>query len=348
MYCAFYLEYAYYLPHFIPISNELIKRGHKVKYIVAKKQNFKLAIDAIKKLNLEYELGEDALLSDSFDFIFFSNGYKHLNKISAKTIFLEHGIGSKSTSFYPYIQYFDYYLVEGVAKYNTISSLYPNYKDRLHIVGFSKFDTIANMTKDDLNRLKDKYSINNEKTTILYAPTFFPSSIEKMSKDFPNDFKNCNILIKPHYFTLELEKYKKQRKVLEYWSSFKNVQIIPPKEYNIVPFLAISDIMISDESSAMFEFAMLDKPVISNRYFKLRWSYYLFPWKLKQRIDKDKDIFRDIFYNAYSYSDTLKFTKQAIKNPKELSKKRQEASKLICGEIDGKVSVRIVDLLEKS
>ena len=105
--------------------------------------------------------------------------------------------------------------------------------------------------------------------------------------------------------------------------------------------------MISDESSAMFEFAALDKPVISNRYFKLRWSYYLMPSKLSKRIDKSKEFYRSILDNAYNYKETVQYIKEAIQNPSKLEQKRLEFSKDLCGEIDGQVSQRIYEVSMK-
>ena len=113
-----------------------------------------------------------------------------------------------------------------------------------------------------------------------------------MADDFPAEFKDCNIIVKPHYLTYERNKYKKQLQKFKKWEEYSNCKVMPLSEYNLVPFLAIADVMISDESSAMFEFAGLNKPVISNRYFKLRWSYYLMPWKLNKRIDHSKDFYR--------------------------------------------------------
>jgi CDP-glycerol glycerophosphotransferase (TagB/SpsB family) len=215
------------------------------------------------------------------------------------------------------------------------------------LVGFSKFDGIINFSEEQKDELFKKYGLDKSKKTILYAPTFFPSSIEKMADNFPNEFKEYNIWVKPHYLTYERKKYKNHLKKFKIWEKYKNCTILPLSEYNLVPFLATSDVMISDESSAMFEFASLNKPVVSNQYFKLRWSYYLMPWKLSKRIDQSKEKYRSILDTANSYEETLKYTKEALENPSKLEAKRLEFSKDICGEIDGKVSERIYDVVMK-
>ncbi len=338
---VFYVAYPYYFPHFLPISEIFEKNNYKVTYVLSTKQNSSNMEQIAQDNNLNYVFGVEKLFDIDADVIFFANPFEKIQDIKAITVFLEHGIGTKSTSFYSSIQYFDIYLVEGNQKYNRLKELYPQYEHKLAKVGFSKFDEIINFTNQAKISLFNKYNLDINKKTILYAPTFFPSSIEKMSDNFPDDFKECNIIVKPHYLTYERTKYKNQLKKFKKWEKYPNCSIMPLSEYNLVPFLAISDIMISDESSAMFEFAALNKPVISNRYFKLRWSYYLMPWKLTKRIDKSKEFYRQILDNAYDYSQTVKYTKEALNNPAKLENKRLKFANDLCGTIDGKVSQRI-------
>jgi CDP-glycerol glycerophosphotransferase (TagB/SpsB family) len=345
-FALFYVSYPYYFPHFIPIANELIKRGHKIHFILSNKQNNNLMQKIAKKHNFDYSFSQEQLFKIKSKFIFFANPYDRAKELKATTIFLEHGIGTKSVGFYHIIEYIDIYLVEGSYKYDRLKELYPHFENKLKIVGFSKLDPIANLDTTTKEKLYKRYDLDKNRKTILYAPTFFPSSIEKMSANFPDDFKECNILIKAHYLTYERKQYKNQRDKLRYWSSFENCTIVDVSEYNLVPFFAISDVMISDESSAMFEFASLNKPVISNRYHKLRLSYYFMPWKLKKRIDTKKNRYRQMLANANNYKDTLRLTKEALKYPDKLKDMRMKLSHEICGTIDGKVSSRIVDILE--
>lgn len=343
----FYVAYPYYFPHFLPIGKIFEQNRCKVTYILSDKQNSENMKHIAEENRVDYIFGSDNLFSDEVDVIFFANSLERIKEIKALTVFLEHGIGTKSTSFYSSIEDFDIYLVEGKQKYNKLKILYPQFENKLAKVGFSKFDGVVNFTKDEKEKYYKKYNLDINKKTILYAPTFFPSSIEKMPNDFPNDFKNCNILVKPHYLTYERKKYKNQINKFKNWEKYDNCIVLPLSEYNLVPFLNISDVMISDESSAMFEFAALDKPVISNRYFKLRLSYYFMPWKLSKRIDKSKEFYRSILDNANNYEETLKFTNEALFNPNKLQKKRVKFSIDLCGEIDGHVSVRIYDAVIK-
>jgi CDP-glycerol glycerophosphotransferase (TagB/SpsB family) len=343
----FYVAYPYYFPHFLPISKIFSAKGHQVIYILSTKQNSDNMELIVKDNHLNYQFGIEALFDKKADVIFFANPLEEVKKIDAITIFLEHGIGAKSTTFFSAIEYFDIYIAEGIQKYNRVRELYPQHESKLALVGFSKFDEIINFSKRQKDELFEKYGLNRDRKTILYAPTFFPSSIEKMADDFPLEFKEYNIWVKPHYLTYERKKYRNHLKKFKKWAVYNNCTILPLSEYNLVPFLATSDVMISDESSAMFEFATLNKPVVSNQYFKLRWSYYLMPWKLNNRIDSSKAKYRAILDRANNYQETLKYTKEALSNPTKLEEKRLKFSKDLCGEIDGEVSKRIYEVVIK-
>ena len=167
-----------------------------------------------------------------------------------------------------------------------------------------------------------------------------------MSKTFPEDFKEFNIIVKPHYISLHRTRYKGQQKQFKRWEAYDNCTVCSADEYSLVPFLNICDIMISDESSAIFEFTALDKPVILNRFLKLRWSYYLSPKKLLARLDSGIDSYREIGDNANSYEEMVSMLKENIKHPEKYKKVREDYTKDICGEVDGKVSERIVKILE--
>ncbi len=344
---CFYVAYPYYFPHFLPIGKVLEKNNYQVTYVLSDKQNTELMIKIAKENNLDYIMGEEALFTREADYIFFAKNFSEIDKINAKTIFMDHSVGTKACDYETALRDNDLVFVEGDYRFNTLLQDFPKSKNKIKKVGFSKLDEVINFSEEEKEKYILKYNIDRTKPTILYAPTFFPSSIEKMSKSFPEDFKECNIIVKPHYLSLHRKKYRKQQEQFERWATYKNCTICDAYEYNLVPFLAICDLMISDESSAIFEFTALDKPVILNRFLKLRWSYYLNPKKLLKRLDSNIDQYRKIGDNAESYLEMVSMVYDNLKNKDKYQTIRKEFTYDICGKVDGQVSQRIVKELEE-
>jgi len=338
----FYVAYPYYFPHFLPIGDYFSRQGHEVGYVLSARQNREVMEKIAREEGLEYTFDEGELAHQQTDVAFFANRYEGMESLPALTVLMEHGIGTKKLSgLYGAIREADLYLVESTFQLEKMSREYPQYRHKLALVGFSKLDPIVNMSREERERIYRKHRLDPSRKTILYAPTFFPSSIERMGDGFPGEFPGCNVIVKPHYLSYQRKRYRKQRKKFQRWSTYENCRVVPVEEYNLLPFLAIADVMISDESSAMFEFAALNKPVVSNQYFGLRWSYRLMPWKLKKRIDPSKDKYRGMFETATGYEETLRLTREALEDPGRLEAQRLAFAREVCGEIDGRVSERI-------
>jgi CDP-glycerol glycerophosphotransferase (TagB/SpsB family) len=342
----FYVAYPYYFPHFLPISELLNRQGEKVTYILSDKQNSKLMIEIAQKHQLDYYIGEQHLFSSDADWIFFANIFSDIDQVKSKTIFMDHGVGTKACNYMRALDIYNLVLVEGDYRYQTLIKDFPQHQQKIKKVGFSKLDKAINFSTQERETYIKKYNINNNRPTILYAPTFFPSSIEKMSKDFPKDFKDCNIIIKPHYLSLHRNRYKRQQTLFKQWASYENCTVCDASEYSLTPFLNLCDIMISDESSAIFEFTALDKPVILNRFLKLRWSYYINPKKLFDRLDSGIDTYRQIGDNAQNYQEMVMMVRENLKNPSKYKKIRTKYTLEICGEVDGQASKRIIEELK--
>jgi len=68
---------------------------------------------------------------------------------------------------------------------------------------------------------------------------------------------------------------------------FKNVLFI--EERNIIKYLLIADLMISDTSSVVYEFLLLDKPVITfkNNSLTIKWDNQLLFSSLVKRVTEN-------------------------------------------------------------
>ncbi len=354
-FAIFYTEHLYYIPQFLPVARELQKRDLPYIFIILESskrdifnQNDSI-INVCEKEEIPYQVGEKGLQHTTSEYLICGgDNYPETNIPHQQKVLIVHGIGTKVSAFTEEKNRFDIRFIEGEFRLRRLKELYPEAKTIWENVGFSKLDDVFRYTSDMKKQLLEKMGLDINKPTLLYAPTFYPSSIENMSVKFPDEFKDFNLIIKPHYYSYLRKKYKMQRKKFKKWQQYSNVYFASFEDYNIAPFYAISDILISDESSVVFEFAALDKPVICNRFIHLRLSYRLFGrYKFNKRMEGAMNQFRDIGENVWKYKNLKKTVISELNIPEKKHQKRMEYTKEIIGPVDGKVSVRMVDVMQK-
>ena len=346
----FVTHHLYYIPQFLPIAKELIRRDKNILFLLLghdAPEQTNIAVEFLKKNSLPYNLYDKNAPALSCTFMI--NGANTFPKINIKykySALVQHGIGTKTGYYIEEQNKYDIRFVEGEFRVNRIKELYPDIKTKLFNVGFAKLDEAFTIAPEKKKRLIEKIGLNTSKKTILYAPTFYPSSIDNMPETFPESFTDYNIIIKPHFFSFSKKKYRNHVRKFNIWNEYDNVYVAGVEEFNLVPFMSVSDIMISDESSAIFEFAALNKPVIVNRDVRYRLTYRIFRSKIRKRIDQGMSIFKEVGVSAYSFNELRPMIENELKHPENKEEQRKKICDQIVGLVDGKVSVRIADIME--
>ena len=188
----------------------------------------------------------------------------------------------------------------------------------------------------DLNRIKSdfckKYGIDFDKKIILYAPTFRDEKKYNNVFDFLDLKKFNDVLGEEYVLALRLHPKIKDFYQDDIESSENYVDCSDyPSEQEL---MMISDILITDYSSIMIEFAILDKPILffvhdlDNYLNTERGFYYDFektvPGKIVYSSDELINAIESNDFDKYKMSDFLKTQFDAI---------------------DGKSSERVVDFL---
>jgi len=352
----FDVPHLYYLPQFLPIYRELSNHDVDVKFVIYTDIDGKQMTDILKNVVRQEQLPVHwvSMLPDGLTlyekykptWIIFGNSYKYLDDLpqGVKTAMVNHGAGIKSAGHNIDACRFDIRFAEGTYQLEQLKKHYPqgNYVD----VGFSKLDPIFNDTQKTPALDLQTLGLDTDKPTILYAPTFYPSSIEMFSDSWPKQFSAFNLIVKPHFFTFTKKAYQQQRRKLAHWQAAPNVCVADISEYSLLPFFATADVLISDASTALFEFAALNKPVVWCDFLKLRWTYRgPLAFRYKKRMDQDILRYADIAVHAARYKDLLTIVEQQVKHPHEFEAQRKAYSERLLGRLDGKVSERIVKTL---
>lgn len=343
----------YYLTQYLPVYHELVKRNIPAEFLFygsAENNVMAKRVIADERLTVRWvtsvEAANNYYIRKRPDWIIFGNGFKPVGDLPPpiKTAQLYHGIGMKSDVYQPALMEMDIRFIEGPHYTEILNRYFP---DRPTLeVGYAKLDPLFGPPVNQPTVDLEKMGLSPQKPTLLYAPTFYPSSIEKMPDDLPNHFSGANLIVKPHMFTYSKKRYKNQRRLLRKWERFDNCITVEPSFFNLLPFMNAADLMISDASSALFEFAALDKPVIWCDFLKLRWTYRgIFRYRLNRRMDVSIRRYTDICRHAKNIDSLKNAVWQQLENPDLFSEKRREYTARLIGPTDGRVSERIVNYL---
>lgn len=343
----------YYLPQYLPIYRELVKRGHEVGFVCFhNKTDEAVATQIFDRLGFspvwfdDREQSIEYYLEQKADWIFFGNRVDMIEKLHtvSRSVQLGHGIGPKPSYYRKSNTRMTVRFIEGELRLKIIQEMYP--QDKFVQVGFSKLDPLVQGLEPGLDF--EALGLDSSRPTILFAPTFNPSSLECFPDCWPEDFSEFNVLIKPHTFTYSRPRYKGQRRKLKKWAGFNHVYVAGPGEISLLPFMKHADILLSEASSTLFEFVALDRPVVVCDFFKLKWFYRgPFRYRFERRFNQDNVVYADIGRHVKSYSELAEAVRSELENPQRYQASRARYTRDHVGPMDGRASSRIVDYLEQ-
>ena len=341
----------YYLPQYLPIYRELQSRGYQAEFVCYRNKDDQVQSERVLD---QYELSAHWFddrshaikyyLEQKADWVFFGSGVNFiddLNRVS-RSVQLGHGIGPKPSYYRKSDTRMTVRFIEGELRHRIIQEMYP--QDCFVQVGYSKLDPLIQGTETGLDF--QALGLDESKQTVLYAPTFNPSSLERFPDNWPKLFAEYNILIKPHTFTYTRQQYIGQRTKLKKWARFDNVHVAGIEAVSLLPYMKHADILLSEASSTLFEFVALDRPVIVCDFYKLKWFYRgPFRYRFDKRFSQDNVIYKDIGRHVSSFKELPAAVKDELENPERYRENRSYYTRDHVGPMDGGASVRIVDYL---
>lgn len=347
----------YFLTQYLPVYRVLRQRGIACTFVAYHNRPTQLA--AMEKAFAAHALPvrwfatrEEAVLwyrTEEPDWILFGNGYGHLAELAPKTRTAQiyHGIGTKTDVYSPTLMEMDVRFIEGPHYVRRLTEMFPG--ARIEGVGYAKTDPFFYAENERPRLDLAALGLDPAKKTILYAPTHMPSSFPKMADEFPAHFADFNVLVKPHSLSFFGGKKKSHRRLMELWSKAPNVHVARYDEFDPLPYMVSADLLISDESSVLFEFAVLDRPIVWCDFLWIHWTRKgLFGWRLKRRLDASIRTYRDLAVHAPRYADLRRIVEEELANPARFRAARRRAVEALVGPTDGRVSERIADRLQSS
>ena len=175
-----------------------------------------------------------------------------------------HGLAGEKQGHFRIRNYFDLYLTQGPYFTERFQEFARKHRDfQVTETGWCKLDTLYQHHETYLKEKSELLQKAGKKKLILYAPTFSPSLTSATSA-----LKEIFGLATQHdiFIMIKFHDLMDQQVVNEYKAAAKtasNVLII--EDRNILKYLIMADMMISDTSSVVYEFILLNKPVITIR-----------------------------------------------------------------------------------
>ena len=209
--------------------------------------------------------------------------------LSAPLIYLQHGtlgikklgkdISNDNKSFrIKKEENIDMFIIQG-SKEKPILERALNLNGKVYELGLPRNDELYNVNEKKIKECRKKFNIPDDKKVIIYTPTFreyykddklntyvkMPFDIKKMKKELSKEYV---LLITAHYEVLKMINLPQNDDFIINAFGYPNINDI----------LICGDIMISDYSSVIFDYSILEKPILCygydyDRYIKERGTY---------------------------------------------------------------------------
>lgn len=184
-----------------------------------------------------------------------------------------HGLAGEKKGHFRIRHYFDLYLTQGpyfTRRFNRLKRKHRNFE--VIETGWPKLDIYGkdvDKYKEEKQHLLEAHAASK---MLLYAPTFSPSltSAPFLLQEVEKLAENKEYLVVIKFHDLMAAETIAQYKEL----AAKKENILFEEEPNIIKYLLMADLMISDTSSVVYEFLLLNKPVITfrNNSEKILWD----------------------------------------------------------------------------
>ena len=251
-----FCQNAYAFGILAPIRDVLQEQGHDFLWYISGKllDNFPYKNEDYTVRTLDLQLYKsDAIFVPGNEVPYYIRGLK---------VQVFHGLAGEKKGHFRIRHYFDLYLTQGpyfTDKFNELKKVHKNF-DVIE-TGWPKLDVYSTeKNRYDFEKKAILQQFNTDKI-VLYAPTFSPSltSAPYLLQEIKNLAETTGYVILIKFHDLMDPKWIKAYKRLSYEVN----NVLFKEDKNIIKSLIQADILVSDTSSVIYEFILLDKPVIS-------------------------------------------------------------------------------------
>jgi len=220
------------------------------------------------------------------------------------------------------------------------------HNSEVYKIGYPKLDSLFQTGLFDKEKILQSLGLNINKETVLYAPTYKPTSVYELKDAIFEATQDYNLIIKLHHYAWK-GKYARhsQHKIFERrLKKYNHAVVIPEESYNIIPFLFIADTLVSEASGAITEYLATGKIGV---IYEMDDDQLLHTDGQRLLVEERQKFLEDSFVHVSTPEELSAGIVKAL-NP---SQKMINAAKKDCTKyfykLDGKASVRVKTMIEK-
>jgi len=266
----FYIAQDYYWASLKPVYDEFAKTGDYDLQLMPGKNSRRLLgvflISQKKKLEKKYsDFGYKITReTNGIDAVFCGAQIKNPERFGdALLCNVDHGPGIKTLRYRHFLKQPDtkyICFIEGQYRAEKFKKYGLDKIEEIYDVGLPKLDVFFN---GYFNRkgLISGWKLDPEKKTILYAPSYKPTSIFMIGEQTARLSEKYNVIVKlhPYSWTGKYAPHSQHIFFEKLALKYPHMYLVPQEKHDIMPFMFAADTMISDGSSVINEFLSLER-----------------------------------------------------------------------------------------
>jgi len=308
----FYISKNYSIPIVLPLVEYLSNTNERFAFFVSQKV-YENCPNDWRQFPMFRELQQ--VIAFQADFVIVPGNFVDF-RIPGKKVQIFHGLGVEKKSHYKIRHFFDIYLTSGPFVTDQFKKFQNKYKYfMVEETGWPKIDYILQYPADNIRK---EMNIPDGKKVVLYAPTFSNKmqSATDLIDIIPRIIKDDEIWFFKFHELMDKE-------VIAKFQSEGSDKFVLIDSFDITPYLHAADVLISDTSSVIYEFMVLDKPIIT--------------YRTQSRSDKGIDIFQP--------EELRPALDRCLTNPTEFQANRKKQLLEVNPYLDGKICERVFETL---
>ena len=214
---------------------------------------------------LKHEVRWTTSMQETYDFMpeaIFVPGNIVPYYLSGVKIQIFHGYAAEKKDHWIIRRYFDCYFTQGpyfTKKFMELSLKYGDFE--VLETGWPRQDWIAEHRNDFNQEREQLLKQYGKQQIVLYAPTFSPklTSLPLIKDNLVKLSKQKDVLLLMKFHPLTRQEWVDEYKALA--AQYNNIVYVD--DYSVTKYMLMADVMISDTSSTIYEFLLLDKPVVT-------------------------------------------------------------------------------------